>query len=129
MLKFILHITRWVSPDELSAAIALFQRHCFHEIRTPKAIKHARLLEIRLPQIRKPMKLPQPAKGINLGRALVWPSHFGASICDNSLLRVSQTLLDSFRLLGNLHWFPYLGQSSFLEPSMAAESFRVPPTL
>ena len=75
------------------------------------------------------MKLPQPAKGINLGRALVWPSHFGASICDNSLLRVSQTLLDSFRLLGKLHWFPYVGQSSFLEPSVAAESFRVPPTL
>ena len=34
------------------------------------------------------------------------------------LIRVSQSLVDSFLQLGKLHWFPYLGQSDFYEPSV-----------
>ena len=36
----------------------------------------------------------------------------------DSLLRVSQSLLNSFLYLGKLHWFPSLGQSYFYEPSV-----------
>ena len=36
----------------------------------------------------------------------------------DSLLRVSQSLLNSFLFLGKLHWFPSLGQSYFYEPSV-----------
>ena len=36
----------------------------------------------------------------------------------DSLLRVSQNLLNSFLYLGKLHWFPSLGQSYFYEPSV-----------
>ena len=35
-----------------------------------------------------------------------------------SLLRVSQSLLNSFLYLGKLHWCPSLGQSYFYEPSV-----------
>ena len=34
----------------------------------------------------------------------------------DSLLRVSQSLLNSFLYLGKLHWFPSLGQSYFYKP-------------
>ena len=34
----------------------------------------------------------------------------------DSLLRVSQSLLNSFLYLGKLHWFPSLGQSYSYEP-------------
>ena len=36
----------------------------------------------------------------------------------DSLLRVSQSLLNSFLYLGKLHWFPSLRQSYFYEPSV-----------
>ena len=36
----------------------------------------------------------------------------------DSLLRVSQSLLNSFLYLGKLQWFPSLGQSFFNEPSV-----------
>ena len=36
----------------------------------------------------------------------------------DSLLRVSQNLLNSFFYLGKLHWFPFLGQFYFYGPSV-----------
>ena len=38
-----------------------FQHHFFHEIRNPMVHKRARPVEIGLPQMCKPMKLPQQA--------------------------------------------------------------------
>ena len=38
-----------------------FQHHFFHEIRNPTVHKCARPVEIGLPQMCKPMKLPQQA--------------------------------------------------------------------
>ena len=46
-----------------------------------------------------------------------WFWHWVYSFLD-SLLRVSQSLLNSFLYLGKLHWFPSLGQSYFYEPSV-----------
>ena len=42
----------------------------------------------------------------------------------DSLLRVSQSLLNSFLYLGKLHWFPSLGQSYFYEPSVFTFTLR-----
>ena len=51
-----------------------------------------------------------------LGRALIWPGYFGARSFGHFLdytLRVWQSLLDLFLLLGKFHWFPYLRLSYF----------------
>ena len=40
------------------------------------------------------------------------------SFLDSLLLRVSQSLLNSFLYLGKLHWFPSLEQSYLYEPSV-----------
>ena len=52
-----------------------------------------------------------------------WLSTVVYSFLD-SLLRVSQSLLNSFLYLGKLHWFPSLGQSYFYEPSVFTFTLR-----
>ena len=54
-----------MARDDISAAIVPFQHHVFYELQTPTVSKHARLVEIGLPQIWKPMKLPQLKKRIH----------------------------------------------------------------
>ena len=70
--------------------------------------------------------VPRP---LLLGRALIWPDHFSASSFGhwflNSLLPFSQRLLDSFRQLGKVHWFPYLGQSFFHKPNVFRKTLQV----
>ena len=63
-------------------------------------------------------KVPRPHL---LGRALIWPGYFGARSFGHFFdytLRVWQSLLDLFLLLGKFHWFPYLRLSYFFEPSV-----------
>ena len=56
-----------------------------------------------------------------LGRALIWSGCFGEhifSVCLDYILRVCQSLWDSFLYLGKLHWFLYLLLSYFYDPGM-----------
>ena len=57
-----------------------------------------------------------------LGRALIWPGYFGEHIIFSAfldyILRVCQSLRDSFFCLGELHWFLYLLLSYYYDPGM-----------
>ena len=59
-----------------------------------------------------------------LGRALIWPGYFGEHILGlfrlflDYILRVCQTLRNSFFYLGKLHWFLYLLLSYYYDPGM-----------
>ena len=51
-----------------------------------------------------------------LGRTLIWPGYFGEHVLGllDYILRVCQSLWNSFLYLGKLHWFLYLLLSYFL---------------
>ena len=55
-----------------------------------------------------------------LGRALIWPGYFVEHILGllDYILRVCQSLRDSFFYPGKLHWFLYLLLSYYYDPGM-----------
>ena len=55
-----------------------------------------------------------------LGRALIWSGYCGEHILGllDYILRVWQSLRDSFFYLGKLHWFLYLLLSYYYDPGM-----------
>ena len=55
-----------------------------------------------------------------LGRALIWPGYFVEYILGllDYILRVCQSLRDSFFYLGKLHWFLYLLLTYYHDPGM-----------
>ena len=53
-----------------------------------------------------------------LGRALIRRAYSKSSVCLDYILRVCQSLWDSFLYLGKLHWFLYLLLSYFYDPGM-----------
>ena len=55
-----------------------------------------------------------------LGRALIWPGYFVEHILGllDYILRVCQSLPDSFFYLGKLHWFLYLLLTYYHDPGM-----------
>ena len=65
-----------------------------------------------------PTKLPRPHF---LDRPLIWPGYFSEHIPAaflDYILRVCQSLRDSFFHLGKLHWFLYLLISYYYDPGM-----------
>ena len=65
-----------------------------------------------------------------LGLALIWPGYFGEHVLGllDYILRVCQSLWDSFLYLGKLHWFLYLLLFYFYDPGMFVRIFTFGPT-